>query len=189
MVEPRHRRSGAYPALQRHIVRGLTAALLALTAAGCGADMADLERYVADTKARPGGRIEPIPEVIPHEVFVYPGHDRDPFDATILAMRDVDDRPITVGSVTIDRDRPPEYLESFPLDTLRMVGTMQREGVQYALIRTPDRTIQRVTEGNYLGQNHGRIGNIRDSGVDITEIVPDGFGGYVERDTSIALTE
>lgn len=163
--------------------------LVTATLTGCSSGMSDLEQYVEQTKARPGGRLEPIPEVRPHEVFVYPGHERDPFDASILAPAIAQDGPASVSTVTIDPNRPKEYLESYPLDTLRMVGTMEQGGMQWALVRTPDRTIQRVTSGNYMGQNHGRITDISETGVELTEIVPDGFGGYMERDTSIALSE
>lgn len=164
--------------------------LVAAALSGCGSGMSDLEQYVEQTKARPGGRIEPMPEVTPHEVFVYPGHERDPFDPAVLAPQQASqERPVSAGSVTIDANRPREYLETYPLDTLRMVGTLEQQGTQWALIRTPDRTIQRVTAGNYMGQNHGRITDISETGVDLTEIVPDGFGGYMERDTSIALSE
>jgi len=163
--------------------------LLVAALSGCSGGMSDLEQYVEQTKARPGGRIEPIPEIQPHEVYVYPGHERDPFDASVIARRTAPDRPVSTSTITIDPNRPQEYLESFPLDTLRMVGTLEQDGTDWALVRTPDRTIQRVTIGNYMGQNHGRITGISESGVDMTEIVPDGFGGYMERDSSIALSE
>jgi type IV pilus assembly protein PilP len=165
-----------------------TAPLLAAALSGCSTGMSDLEQYVEQTKTRPGGRVEPIPEVEPHEVFIYPGHERDPFDSSILAPR-LPERAIATSTVTIDPDRPQEYLESYPLDTLRMVGTMEQGDTEWALIRTPDRTIQRVTTGNHMGQNHGRITEIRETGVELTEIIPDGFGGYMEQDTSIALSE
>jgi type IV pilus assembly protein PilP len=163
--------------------------LLAVALSACSPGMSDLEQYVQQTKARPGGRIEPIPEVRPHEVFAYPGHERDPFDSSVLAPQLAPDRPVSTSTVTIDPNRPQEYLESYPLDTLRMVGTLEQGGITWALVRTPDRTIQRVAAGNYMGQNHGRISGIRETGVDLTEIVPDGFGGYMERETSIALSE
>jgi type IV pilus assembly protein PilP len=163
--------------------------LLVAALTGCGSGMSDLEQYVEQTKARPGGRIEPIPEVQPHEVFVYPGHERDPFDASVIITRAAPQRAVSTSTISIDPNRPQEYLENFPLDTLRMVGTMEQDGTTWALIRTPDRTIQRVTQGNYMGQNHGRITRISESGVDLTEIVPDGFGGYMERAGSVALSE
>ena len=154
---------------------------------GCTGDISDLESYVERTKQRPGGEIEPIPEMPPQVTFIYPGNERDPFDRSAIALRVEEPRP--TSDVAIDPDRPQEFLERFPLDSLRMVGTMEQDDVQWALIRTPERNIQRVQEGNYMGQNHGRIDQITDTRIHITEIVPDGFGGYQERESSVALTE
>lgn len=178
MTDPTHSAPG-------RLIATLATALLMV---GCGGDLSDLERYAERIKQRPGGEIEPIPEIPPQETFTYPGHERDPFDSSVIATRVTED----VGpesDVTIDPNRPPEFLEQFPLDSLRMVGTMEQDEVQWALIRTPERNIQRVKEGNYMGQNHGRIDQITDTRIEITEIVPDGFGGYQEREGSVALTE
>ncbi|SEP85203.1 type IV pilus assembly protein PilP [Ectothiorhodospira magna] len=175
---------------QHRIPPRATALLLAiLGVSGCTGDLSDLRHYVEQVKQRPGGAIEPIPEIVPHETFTYPGHERDPFDRTVIAIRADEPEVSTTSTVTIDRTRTREYLEQFPLDTLRMVGTLEQGGIRWALIRTPDRTIQQVAEGNYLGQNHGHIDRITPTGIQITEIVPDGFGGYMERSGAIALSE
>ncbi|WP_006786905.1 pilus assembly protein PilP [Thiorhodospira sibirica] len=169
----------------------LLAVLLILGLSGCAGDMSDLERYAREVKARPGGRIEPVPELKPYQSFVYPGHERNPFDAGIFATRVIEDDPTApaVAGIRPDQYRTREFLESFPLDTLRMVGTLTRDEDFYVLIRTPDRSIQRVSLGNYMGQNHGRITGISQTGVELMEIVPDGHGGYMERETTIALSE
>ena len=156
--------------------------------AGCQRDMSDLQQYIAEIKARPGGDIEPIPTIEPHEPYLYPGHERSPFDSSVIA------RPVlppagVPGMVDIDFDRPREPLEAFPLDSLRMVGSLEQEGVRYALVRTPDRTIQSVRQGNYLGQNFGRIVEITAREIRLIEVVPDAFGGYMERENTVALTE
>ena len=88
-----------------------------------------------------------------------------------------------------DPNRTPEFLESFPLDTLRMVGTLSQGEYLWALIRTPDSTIQRVSEGNYMGQNYGKVVQVSDGDIKLTEIVPDGYGGWRERASSVALSE
>jgi len=167
---------------------GLAALAMALLA-GCQMDNSDLETYIEQVKARPGGDIEPIPTIEPHEPYIYPGHERSPFDSSVIA------RPLpappegTPGTAAVDFDRPREPLEDFPLDSLRMVGSLEQEGVPYALVRTPDRTIQSVTEGNYMGQNHGRIVDITVDEIRLIEVVPDAFGGYVERENTVALSQ
>jgi len=146
--------------------------------------MSDLEAYVAEIKARPGGRIEPLPEIKAYETFAYePGDARSPFTPDSPAASRADD------GVRPDADRRREFLEGFPLDTLRMVGTLHLGGRLYGLVQTSDRLIHRVVVGNYLGQNDGRIISITDSAVQLLEIIPDGLGGYTERAASIGLGE
>jgi type IV pilus assembly protein PilP len=178
--------------MSAHITWGLRIGLAALAIgllAGCHMDNSDLQAYIEQVNARPGGDIEPIPTIEPHEPFFYPGHERSPFDSSVIA------RPLpappegTPGTAEIDFDRPREPLESFPLDSLRMVGSLEQDGVPYALVRTPDRTIQSVTTGNHMGHNHGRIVDITLREILLVEIVPDAFGGYVERENTIALSQ
>ena len=162
----------------------LTLAILAaaLAAGGCTRSMADLDAYVAEVKARPGGRIEPLPEIKTYETFRYdPGDARSPF---------VPDQPAAssvAGGVRPDADRRREYLESFPLDTLSMVGTVSMGGQLYGLVQTSDKLVHRVLAGNYIGQNDGRIVSITNSEIQVLEIIPDGLGGYIERAASISL--
>ncbi|MDW3096019.1 MAG: pilus assembly protein PilP [Gammaproteobacteria bacterium] len=161
-----------------------------LSLSGCTEGTSDLEAWVADVKARPQQGVEPLPEVIPYKTFAYNKSDkRDPFDASIFRPKIGQTAPKHFSSITPDSNRVPEYLESFPLDTLRMVGTMQQDEQTWALIKTPDNTIQRVLEGNYLGQNNGKIISVADDEVELAEIIPDEFGGWRERSSSIALSE
>jgi type IV pilus assembly protein PilP len=155
-----------------------------LVATGCSRNMSDLEAYVAEVKARPGGRIEPLPEIKTYDMFAYePGDARSPFTPETPASSRADD------GVRPDADRRREYLEGFPLDTLRMVGTLHLGGQLYGLVQTGDRLVHRVVIGNYLGQNDGRIVSINDSAIQLLEIIPDGLGGYTERAASIGLGE
>jgi len=165
------------------------AAAVVLALSGCQHETVDLQQYIQEVKARPGGDIEPMPTVDPHEPYLYPGHERSPFDSTVIA-RPLPAEPVGLpGEVDIDFGRPREPLESFPLDSLRMVGSVEQASVRYALVRTPDRTIQSVTIGNYMGQNLGRIIEVSTQTVRLVEVVPDAFGGYMERENSIALSE
>lgn len=161
-----------------------------LSVAGCTEGTSDLEAWVAEVKSRPQKGVEPLPEVIPYKTFTYDSADRrDPFDDGIFRPKIGKKTPKHFSSISPDTRRVPEYLESFPLDTLRMVGTMQQNKQTWALIKTPDNTIQRVLDGNYLGQNNGKIISIKDDRVELAEIVPDDFGGWKERTTSIAMSE
>jgi type IV pilus assembly protein PilP len=173
-------------AIRRLTLPALAAALVGLS--GCSADMDDLDAYINGIKARPGGRIEPLPEITPYEVFTYVADTegyRSPF---------MPDAPQAVaggpGSTTRpDRDRSREFLEQFPLDTLQMVGTLEVSDSTYGLVQTKDGLIHRVVPGNYMGQNDGRIMAIHEDRIEMVELVPDGAGGWSERDATVALDD
>lgn len=166
---------------------GLLLAIAALGLAACGSDMDNLDSYINSVKARPGGRIEPLPEITPYEVFTYVA------DAEGLRSPFVPDTPQAAGpaagGASPDPDRPAEFLESFPLDTLRMVGTLDINETVYGLVQTSDGLIHRVVPGNYMGQNDGRITQITESEIVLVEIISDGIGGYIERDAAIGLSD
>ena len=167
---------------------GLSLAAALFGVAACGADMDDLDQYVNEVKSRPGGRIEPLPEVKLYEVFPYVA------DAEGVRSPFVPDTPQVAstgpgGGVGPDPERSQEFLEGFPLDTLSMVGTLYIGETMYGLVQTSDGLIHRVVPGNYLGQNDGRINVINESEIELVEIISDGIGGYIERDAAISLSD
>ena len=186
ITEFRHRHSTIYSRLLRVSAYVFIFSLVA----GCSGSLSDLEAWVEQVKARPQQGIEPLPEILPYKAFAYvTGSKRDPFDQSIFRPQVASVAKKASSTISPDPNRVPEYLESFPLDTLRMVGTMSQNQQSWALIKTPDNTIQRVLAGNYVGQNNGKITDVSEDGVELIEIIPDGFGGWRERDTSIALSE
>jgi type IV pilus assembly protein PilP len=150
--------------------------------AGCGDGLDDLRAEIAQAKERPGGRIQPLPEVRPYVSHEYQMADRrSPFLQSLAGENSSGPRP--------DSQRPREYLEQFPLDTLRMVGTLRLGGGNYGLVQTKDGLIHRVLPGNHLGQNDGRVMAVSDAKITLVEIVPDGLGGYLERPAALALAD
>lgn len=166
---------------------GLLMVIIAAGLVACGGGMDDLDDYINEVKRRPGGRIEPLPEITPYEVFTYTA------DAQGLRSPFMPDTPRVAsgpgGGVRPDDARVREFLEGFSLDTLRMVGTLDMNQTEYGLVQTPDGLIHRVVPGNYMGQNDGRIVDISDSEIHLVEIISDGIGGYVERDAAISLAD
>jgi type IV pilus assembly protein PilP len=161
----------------------LAATALALVA-GCSDDTDQLRAQIAEIKSRPGGRIEPLPEVKPYETFAYPSADqRSPFEPGVPASM------AGPNAIRPDSSRPREFLEQFSLDTLRMVGTLKLQNRVYGLVQTKDGLVHRVLPGNHLGQSDGRITAIEEGKISLIEIVPDGMGGFIERPAALALSE
>ena len=169
----------------------VSAGLLMVTLSACSDNSTeDLQSYVDEVKSRKAARIEPLPEFAPYETHLYQAAgDRDPFTPPVYSTPRSQVAQASGDGVSPDFNRSREPLESEPLDSLRMVGTLEREGNSWALIRMSDSTIHRVKPGNYVGQNHGKIVDISESEVELTEIVPDGLGGWTERQAALALSE
>lgn len=157
------------------------APLLVLTS--CGEGYSDLRQFVKESENVPR-KIDPLPQVKPFAPFAYEGFDLpDPFRPRKLAVKTDGG-----GGLAPDMNRRKEPLEAYPLEQLKMVGTLQQSGINYALVRA-DRTLYRVRKGNYLGQNFGLITNISDTEIKLKEIVQDTAGDWTERESVLPLLE
>jgi len=162
---------------------GLLLASLVLLGA-CSSDMDELQQYIAQVKARKSNKIDPIPQIKQYEAFAYVAGDRrEPFTPSLpeSARNGEGVRP--------DMSRNREPLEEFPLDALKMVGRIDYNKISYAMVKAPDGVIHRVSVGNYMGQNFGKITRISESEIALDEIVPDGFGGFKEQPASLAADQ
>lgn len=167
--------------------RMLSLALAALVLAACSNRMSDLRQYVAEVKARKVTQIPPVPKIVAYRPFAYVAdHRRDPFQPQEGAPP-----PLAAGTGAVhpDMNRPKQPLEAFPLDALSMVGEITYKGVTYAMIKAPDGVIYRVTVGDYMGQNYGKVTRITGQQVDLTELVPNGFGGWEQRPAVVSLAD
>jgi type IV pilus assembly protein PilP len=169
--------------------RLLVSWLVAFGLTGCaGDDLADLKDYVAEVKARQKGSVEPLPEIKTVEPYVFNPEDlRDPFIIDDRSEQTEDAR--IASSIRPNTNRPKEELESYELDTLRMVGTVDRQGVFWGLVKTTDGTIHRVRTGNYMGKNFGKIVSIKENLIELIEIVSDSPGVWRERKAALDLAE
>ena len=161
-----------------------------LTACFGEVDTSDLEVFVADTTAKPKGRIKPLPEFQPYSSFVYGASGlRSPFESPV-AYSEVSNRVASMVEPP-DSTRRKEALERYPLGELSLVGTLSREedDLPAALIRTTGGSVHVAGVGQYMGKNHGRILNISDTQLDLMEVVPNGSGGWISRPHSMGLNE
>ncbi len=158
-----------------------------LTLSACGGEEhSDLRQFVKESDKLPVGRIPPLPEVRPYEPFAYNAYDlTDPFKPRKIEPP----KTAAKGGLQPDFNRPREALEAFPLENLKMVGTLQQKQQVYALIKAPDSSLYRVTSGNYLGQNFGRIVGISETDIKLKEIVQDSGGNWEEKDQALLLQE
>lgn len=168
--------------------------VIVLLLVGCsGSDNTDLQAYINEVKATSKGRITPLPEFVPVESFAYSASKYgDPFMSwetkALLASKEKKSSD-NDGGLQPDLGRRRESLEAFPLDTLRMVGTMSKDGKSSALVSSPDGLVSRIVVGNYLGQNYGQVVSVSQDKIELIEILPDGLGAWVKRPASLAIAE
>lgn len=153
--------------------------------AGCGGEShQDLRNWMAEQGKGARGKLDPVPQIRPYEPFAYNAFDQpDPFKPRKI-------EPTKGGSkLAPDLARRREPLESFPLESLTMVGTLEKNKAMYALIRTPEKDVYQVRSGNYLGQDYGVIVGISDTDIKLKELVQDGAGDWSERTSSLQLQQ
>lgn len=167
-------------------MRGFAVAFLGLALAGCGGGQTDdLQQFVATSGQGLRGKAEALPEVKPYEPSAYTAFDiPDPFKP-----RKLQPAKGGGGGLQPDLNRRKEALEAFPLEGLKMVGTLQQGKLIYALVKASDNSLHRVKIGNYMGQNFGIIANITEAAIQLTEILQDSTGEWVEKSATIQLTE
>jgi type IV pilus assembly protein PilP len=162
--------------------------LLIATLAGCTSGTADVEQWVREEKAKKGQPLQPPPVIKTFESFEYTlraPDDRDPFNVPM----DKSDQEEKTAGPRPDKNRPPEPLEAFPLDGLKMVGTLGSAAAPEGLLKDPEGVIRRVKPGDYVGQNYGRITAINESQIELVELVANDTGGWAERQSTIALAD
>ena len=177
-----------------NLPRALVTAILGIALVGCSQDQGyqDLDEFMAEARDRPQGRIEPLPEFEAYEAFSYGASgQRSPFEPPAeVQLEEDDDEDKPESDISPDMNRPTEPLERFSIGDLTMVGTLQRadQGVLYALIRDNQGGIHRVTVGDYMGQNYGRVERVTETRIQLREIVSDGGEGWVRRPRTLTLS-
>jgi type IV pilus assembly protein PilP len=166
----------------------ITAMLFALGLSACGGDQTvDLQQYIAEVKARPTRPIPPLPKPEAFETFIYNDSSlRDPFVPTEVVI-EAQKRPDNGIRPNLNRER--DVLEQYKLGSLKMMGSLEKNGKRWALVRTADGTLHRTTLGRYVGQNNGEIIRITETQMELREIVADGLGGWIEKFTTLAVSE
>jgi len=167
----------------RHLLRLVLTLGFALIVSGCTRGTSDLREWVAQEKAKKGAPITPLPVIKTFETFKYNDQDkRDPFSPSPTELE-----PAGGSGPRPDANRAREPLETFALDSLKMVGTVGVGAGMEVLIKDPAGVIHRLHRGEYMGQNYGHVIAISDDHIDLVELVSNDNGGWIERPASIAL--
>ncbi len=161
----------------------LPVVLVASLLGGCGGEShEDLRAWMRDQGKNARGKLDPLPQIRPYEPFAYNAFDLpDPFKPRKIEPTK------SASKLAPDLMRRKEPLESYPLESLSMVGTLEKNKTVYALVRTPEREVYQVHAGNYLGQNFGVITNIGEGEIKLKELIQDGAGDWTERSSTLML--
>ncbi len=162
----------------------IAAGVILVLAACSGESHQDLRAWMTEQGKGAKGKLDPLPQMRPYEPFAYNAFDLpDPFKPRKIEP--------TKGASKLapDLTRRKEPLESYPLESLNMVGTLEKGKTVYALVRTPDRDLYQVRQGNYVGQNYGVVIGVSDSEIRLKELVQDGAGDWTERSSTLQLVQ
>ena len=171
------------------IARALLCCLLPALLAACGdGGIPEVRQWMDETRRQTRVVVPKLTEPKKFTPFTYAGKSAtDPYSPAkfVNAMN----TPAASGNrfqPNLDRRREP--LEAFPLDSLKMVGTLRKPGASFVLVQA-ENTVHQAKVGTYIGQNFGRITRITDSEVEMKEIVQDASGEWVERTAKLELQE
>lgn len=174
------------PALITVVVASLA---LSVVLSACSSDEhQDLKQWMKDATKDMKGRVKPLPEMKPFPIVSYEAAElTDPFSPAKIGP---DKKPegSAGGGIRPDFNRYREPLESYPLESLKMVGLIQKGKMLNAIIKA-DKNVHLVKIGNYMGQNFGMITQITESEVQLRELVQDSAGDWVERPGTLQLQE
>lgn len=160
---------------------GIISFCLGLAACGNDGNHSELKKYVNRVKARRSSQIDPIPEVKMNKKYEFPNvKRRSPFVAVA--------QKATMPGSGPDQKRPKQPLENYMLDSLKMVGTLERDEQRWAIIATPDGLFYRVRIGHYIGQNFGKIAKVTDKEVILEETIQVD-GSWKKRSAKLSLVE
>ncbi len=163
--------------------------LSAVLLTGCFSDTDDLKLHIANVQSNTVSSIEPMPAVAVFDHFDYSAQTlRSPFDAPKPEAIQEKIQQMS-GCLSPDPRRRKQPLEKFSLSDLVMRGTLGELGVTWALVEASDKTLHRVAVGSYVGLYHGRITTVSQDNVKVLELIPDGAGCWVERETVVAMTQ
>lgn len=176
----------------KHTHRGVSLiALVTITAglAGCGANIDELRTWMDQQRREVKPNVTPLSPPKQFDPQAYLALSMvSPFSSQKLVVAARQDVREPNPLLTAEMNRRREPLEAYPLDSMSMVGSLNKLGRNYALLRV-DNLLYQVKVGDHLGQNFGRVTRIGESEIGLREVVQDASGEWIERTAALQLQE
>jgi len=173
----------------RIVTWSLVGVVFALSLSACGGEQDELQQWMEQQKREVKPSVPPLSAPKKFDPQAYTALTSvDPFSTQKLtvALKQEARQPNSMLAAEINRRKEP--LEAYPLDSMTMVGSVVKQGRQYALLKV-DNLLYQVKIGDYLGQNFGKITKITETDISLREIVQDAAGEWIERLGSLQLQE
>ena len=174
--------------MNRLLPIALSASLALL--AGCGGEEhRDLKQELAQLTKDFRGQVPPLPQVKPYEPVPYTSEGQvDPFRSERIEVAQGSRHSAGQSKLAEHEKRVKEPLEAFPLESIQMLGTITQANETFALVKAGP-NLYRVRKGNYMGQNFGVVTGIDESQITLKELIQDGGGEWIERNSALQLVE
>jgi type IV pilus assembly protein PilP len=166
-----------------------TVVLAAVVLSGCGANHEELQQWMEQQRREVKPSIQPLSPPKKFDPQPYVVADAvEPFSSQKLsvAIKQEVRQPNSLLASELNRRKEP--LEAYPLDSMSMVGSVNKQGQPVALLRV-ENLLYQVKLGDHLGQNYGKIVKISETDVVLREIVQDAAGEWIERTSTLQLQE
>jgi len=167
----------------------LVGGALVVSLSGCHSTegVRDLQQFTKEAYKARKPEITPLPEVKPYERYEYSSSDEvDPFNKQNLAPPEDQLPDAGEGPDTLRRKQP---LEKYPLDGLKMVGTMEKSDIRWVILSAPDNVTYHARVGDFVGQNYGKIEKIAEDKIDIVETIKNPVGRWIKRKSVLEVAE
>jgi type IV pilus assembly protein PilP len=177
--------------IRHRIVSGPAALLLlsiSMLLSACGdSDVKEVKQWMADVDRSTKVAIQPLSEPKNFVPFAYGAKDAvDPYSPNKLLVELAKLSDQSTNPLKPDLNRRKELLEAYPLDTMHMVGIIQKNGVNYALVQI-NGAVYQVVNGQRIGQNFGIVTGVTEDTINIKEVLQDAGGDWVERMSKLEL--
>jgi type IV pilus assembly protein PilP len=163
--------------------------LLTLGLSACGGEQDELQGWMEQQRREVKPNVTPLtaPKTFDPQPYLALSQ-VDPFSTQKLTVALRQEARQVNPLLASENNRRKEPLEAFPLDSMSMVGSFMKEGRPYALLKV-DKLLYQVKQGDYIGQNYGKITKISETGLELREVVQDAAGEWTERPGALQLQE